>query len=193
MAKKLPSDRVTIAVFEKSTGLIKQVVRCKREDAESQHKAWPGHHFQDVTNDDVESPHPRDHMVCLKTGKLLPRVAPLDEVRREKHRLLHLEHRDHLARFTSSATGQPLEYSGDPARLIAMTHAAIIGGDLAVVDHHEETGVSYVEHTADQARAVMSDFAKHSRAGRVYIGAAKDKLAKAKTTADMEKIQWGKK
>lgn len=193
MARKLPSDRVTIAVFEKTTGLIKQVVRCTREDADKQHQPWSGHHFQDVTNDDVERPHPSEHMVCLKTGKLLPRVAPLDEVRREKERFLHLAHRAHLASFTSSATGAPLEYSADPAHLIAMAHAAIIGGELAVEDPDAETGLSYVQHTAEQTKQVMADYAKHCSTGRALLATSKSKVAKAKTADAAAKIEWGAK
>ncbi len=66
-----PTLRATIVVFDRETGIIRQVVHCSRADAEDQHCHWPGHGALDVTVSNPDAS-PLLHRVCLETFCLLP-------------------------------------------------------------------------------------------------------------------------
>lgn len=89
-------NRKIIAVYDRANpdanGVckIKQVVKCFEQDAASQHQAFPGHHYADVT-DHPEEVKARSHAIDLKTGKPV-QWFDRDLAKREKLVELHNAH-----------------------------------------------------------------------------------------------------
>lgn len=68
-----PQDRVMVAVYDMTTGDIRQTVKCQLQDMENQHTSWPGCGYLEYTDQTVN---PRDYVVDLTTMTLVPRVTP---------------------------------------------------------------------------------------------------------------------
>lgn len=161
------STLVYIAVYELTNGNIRQVVNCQEEAADKQHQAWPNHGFVEVP----KGTDPHTDAIDLKTLKVVPRITVTPADISSKHKELA----DHVAsgEFTSNATGTAHVYCADPVDLAL---AAFTGGLI-------ETKDGQVEHTEEQARQVLKDFADHRKLMRQHYKAFTAKINTATTKA----------
>lgn len=182
------SSRAVIAVYDKQTGKITQVVYCHRDDADKQHLAWEGHDFKDVTTD-APFAHPDKHMVCLDTGNIIARVPSLDEARqaRESH-LTRACAETIRAGFTSSALGSPHAYGASERDQLNLQQVAQVGGGLMAAP---ESGTwALLPHTAEQGHQVLADFVAARDAARGRLAEHRRALAACSSLPDIEKINF---
>jgi hypothetical protein len=165
------TDRAEVAVFDPTTGYIKQISRCTIVDIEKMHLGMPGLDYLECTGMNI---HPETHVVDLVTRTFVPRTDPTPGQISLKESELRTAAK--VGSFQSSATGQTLIYAtDDPEEFKMLTIAAIVGGEVAGVDH-----------TPKQAQKVLSDYAdlKKTKGGKLKTALGTLKSAKTRKAID---------
>jgi hypothetical protein len=143
---------VFIAVYNPTTGVIRQVNRVEQVVADKQHQAWEAHDFVEVP----AGTNPKDHQIDLTSKQAVPRVTTPAEQAAEKTQQDRIGVMDKITGgFTSAALGTPREYPSGPVDQTNMLHAAQVGGKLWSALNGDW---GFLPHTADQARQVLTDF-----------------------------------
>lgn len=88
-----PNDRVRVAIYDLTTGDIRQTTMCGLQDMHRQHAAWPG---CDYVECGVEVT-PQTHVVDLKTLTCVPRTSPTVADLARKEQELWIAARDAVA------------------------------------------------------------------------------------------------
>jgi hypothetical protein len=157
------ATHIHVAVFDPTTGYIRQVVWTHLRDATQQHLAHPGHDFTEVP----DGTNPRDHMIDPKTKKVVPRVAKTEEIAAKAKDKVRIEVADAITGgFVSNALGAPREYPSNPTDQANMVHASITGGLLKTC-FEGKWGLE--THTAEQAKKVLADFVEHKDHHRLVL------------------------
>ena len=175
-----PTDPVEIVVYATDTGDIRQFNRTTLEDMHRQHPNFDGCDYLDVTGQGVQLDVSCTHVVDLANKVLAPRVQPGPSQVGHKKTDLMVAHRDSLKSFSSAAIGQALTYDAD---MTALTVACVIGGELS-------TNKGHVTHTADQAKAVLTDFAAARVAAQQKLDGLNAQVDAATTIDEINSLNW---
>lgn len=156
-------EKVYVAVYDTTTGQIRQIVYILEEEVENQHAAWEGCLYVIVPADTT----PRDHMIDLATLEPITRVAPPEEVAAKLVRDNRFAVHDTIVGgFLSSALGEERSYPSTPLDQTNMLHASVVGGLLMCALDDDWT---LEEHTPEQARQVLTDFVAMRDAARATL------------------------